>query len=231
MKSKHWFTTAYNKFNEAVYGQVSLFLILVLLFAVGCLIMNDSSETTIQKLYGFVRLSSELALWFVIGNLIYGLYSLIKRRKIKDFRMYLIWLTIILIVSLPYIPKLFGHRSTQIGNFYEARTYTEKYIVYMSKAPKTNENRKVYTLSAHISRFEEEVGTDTTTHYITGERDERPVERLCYHINKLYFDNGGYIDFSYTDSYLTILILNEEVEVTDNEGNIYYITLTAQKSS
>ncbi len=169
--------------------------------------------------YYFLRNIFEAAFLFFIILTITFTVSLFKR-KIKELsKVFFISWCITLLLSLPYMPRLLGYGTTQIGDFYEYSEYTENYIVYLSREPKEIKNRKQYTLTAEISRYEDKIG----------ETDEgRDITTLNYHINYLYFNNGGYLYFG-SDS--TILYLNKETKVTDYNDDTYYITLTDQKSN
>ena len=122
-----------------------------------------------------------------------------------------------LLLSVPYIPILFKCETTQIGDFYEAEDYTEYYYVLMSREPENKIGRKVYTLPAEIER-----------------RYDENEERHCYHINYLYFPNGGYLsfdyDFAYEEPNCSTVQKDKETEVTDYHGDVYYITLTTEKA-
>lgn len=95
----------------------------------------------------------------------------------------------------------------------------------MSRDPETEPNRNAYTLPAEIERREDYVGAVKV-----GNGEYEDIETLSYHINYLYFPNGGYLSFDYYEAYenpeYCIVILNKERKVTDYKGNEYYITLT-----
>ena len=140
------------------------------------------------------------------------------------------------VLSIPRIPVLFGHQTTQIGDFYEAKEYTEKYYVIMSREPENVHNRKQYTLPATIERRKDySYTTEVSEDYYFQEHGGDDVYVLNYHITHLYFPNGGYLVFDYDealeDSELTDIELNKETEVIDYHGDYYYITLTNKKVS
>ena len=151
------------------------------------------------------------------------LYRLIRKRYEKRRMFYVVWV-LFLILSLPHIPVLFGYETTQIGDFYEANEYTEEYYVIFSREPKSNTNRKQYMLPAQIERRYTYEGTTDDGHEIYD---------LNYHINYLYFSNGGYLSFDYDYAYeepsCSAVVVNRESEVTDYHGKTYYVTLTDEK--
>lgn len=142
-------------------------------------------------------------------------YTSVKHKSLTQNRALYILLVISLILAIPYTPKAFGYKTTDIGDFYEADTYTEKYYVIMSRDSEDVENRKEYTLPAKI------------------ERRYNVYNELRYYINRLYFPNGGYLVFDYDealeDSERTDIELNKETEVIDYHDDCYYITLTDKK--
>ena len=130
----------------------------------------------------------------------------------------------VFLTSIPHVPFLFGYGTTQIGDYYEKSAYTETYTVIMSREPENITTRKAYTLPAEIERRKDYL-------YTTEDYDE--VYDLAYHINYLYFPNGGYLSFSYDEAYenpeYCLLEPNKERRVTDYHGDEYYITLTTEK--
>lgn len=152
------------------------------------------------------------------------LYVLKNRKTPKSKKFYLLWI-ISFLFSLPHIPFLFDYETTNIGGFYEGSQYKEKYIVLMSREPQSVVNRKIYTLPAEIERRSDHSGVIEVGN---GEYEE--LEALNYHINYLYFPNGGYLSFDYDEAYESpeycVVILNKERKVTDYKGNEYYVTLT-----
>lgn len=157
------------------------------------------------------------------------LCELFQKHVIKNKLFYGVWI-FFLLLSIPHIPVLFGYETTQIGDFYEAKEYTEKYYVIMSRQPKEKENRKAYKLPAEIERvFDYSYTTDVDEDYYSQEHGGQDVYVLNYHINHLYFSNGGYLSFD-EPSY-SMLQVEKESEVMDYHGDTYYITLTKEKSS
>ena len=156
------------------------------------------------------------------------LYRLFRKRVIKKKLFYTVWI-LLLLLSIPHIPVICGYETTQIGDFYEAQEYKEKYYVTMSRQPNDKENRKVYTLPAEIERsLDFSYTTDIYEDYYSQEHGGEDVYTLNYHITRLYFPNGGYLTFDYY-SENSILQVEQEAEVIDYHGNIYYITLTKEK--
>ena len=126
------------------------------------------------------------------------------------------------------MPVLFGYETTQIGDFYEAEEYTEKYYVIMSRQPKEQENRKEYTLPADIERsLDYSYTTNVTEDYYSQEHGGEDIYASGYHIKKLYFPNGGYLVFD--EPIDSTLCVEQEAEVLDYHDDIYYITLTKNK--
>ena len=159
-----------------------------------------------------------------IGLCIIFFDRLIFKRVIKGKVFYVAWL-LFFVLSIPHIPVLYGYETTQIGDFYEAREYKEKYFVVMSRKPEDIEDRKQYTLPAEIERRLTYEGSDD---------NGNDFYSLNYHINYLYFPNGGYLSFDYDYAYeeagRTSVKVNKETEVVDYHGDEYYITLTKEKA-
>lgn len=171
---------------------------------------------------------------FVILSIIF-LYDLIHKHLIKR-KIFYFALALFFIFSTPHIPILCKYETTQIGDFYEAREYTAKYYVIMSKEPETNPNRKVYTLPAEIERrLDYEGSTEAYEDYYFQEHGETDIYVLNYHINYLYFSNGGYLNFDYDNAYdnpdLTKVIPDKEISCIDYKDDTYYITLTTKKAT
>lgn len=161
------------------------------------------------------------------------IYRLIRRKNVKNNMFYIIG-GLFILLSLPHIPVLCGYETTQIGDFYEAREYTEKYYVVMSREPESVQNRKKYTLPAEIERRTDYLyTTEVYEDYYFQEHGGNDIYRLAYHINYLYFPNGGYLTFVYDEVYenpeYSTVLLNQETKVTDYYDNDYYITLTSEK--
>jgi hypothetical protein len=191
--------------NETEKTTFILSLYLTIVFAIPLLFVlpyMPFSEwvLSISKMCFFVYVV--LAVLFVISSL--------KKKSINKVLCF--FMTLYMLLSTPYTPVLFGYKTTQIGDFYEAKSYTEKYYVIMSREPEHKSNRKAYTLPALI------------------ERDlEHATEYDEYHINYLYFPNGGYLTFDTCEPEHNGIYPNEEVSVYDYHGDEYYITLTKQK--
>ena len=139
------------------------------------------------------------------------------------------------ILSIPYVPRLFGYETTRIGDFYEAEEYTERYYVLMSREPENNPARKVYHLPAKIERRYDYVGTSDIVEDMYGQKyGGEDIYYSNYHILYLYFPKGGCInfdyDYAYEDDEITKLIPNKETECEDSKGKTYYITLTKEKA-
>ena len=162
-------------------------------------------------------LNASSSFFFCFGVLgIIFLYRLIRKKVIKNKLFYIAWILFFLL-SIPHIPVLCGYETTQIGDFYEAKEYKEKYYVIISRQSKEHNNRKVYTLPAEVVRsldFSHATETDD-------------VYTLNYHINYLYFPNGGYLYFD--EPTYSIIQIGQESEVIDYHDDSYYITLTKNK--
>ena len=187
------------------------------------------------KLY-YIKIICDTSFYVFCVCAIWYIYNLIKTKTFYKGRNFLITLSISFLLAIPHIPVLCGYETTNIGDFYEAREYTAKYYVIMSREPDINVDRKAYTLPAEIERRLDE-GVETfhsTTYYLDGETYEQGVDALNYHINYLYFPNGGYLTFNYDEAYenpeYSILLLDKETKVTDYHGDEYYITLTKKKA-
>lgn len=159
---------------------------------------------------------------FVILSVLW-LYRLIRNKRERRRCFYVVW-AVYLMLSLPHIPVLFGYETTQIGDFYEAREYTEEYYVIFSRKPQSDTSRKQYMLPALIER---------RLDYIDMTEDGHDICDLNYHINYLYFSNGGHLSFDYDGAYedaeRSAVILGQETKVEDYHGDTYYVTLTDEK--
>lgn len=212
------FTYARNKINKKyennnALSKVFIWLIIVALsfeLYVFLLTMNDMPLNNV-----IINISKDFFFWFIILGIIF-IFGLLRKCVIKIKLFYVVWILAFLL-SLPQMPVLFGYETTQIGDFYEAKEYTEEYYVIMSRQPQDKESRKAYTLSAEIER---------SLDYLC-ETDGHEVYELNYHINQLYFTNGGYLVFD--EPNYSIVQVGHESEVTDYHNNTYYITLTKEK--
>ena len=212
---------------------IGLFLLGLNLFFALCII---GKYPFVEQWYFFIHTITETAFYTTVCLAASFLWSVIKREiKQKSTAFYISWLLAFLL-CIPHIPVLCNYETTDIGSYYEATEYTAKYYVIMSREPETNPNRKAYTLPAEIERRLDE-GAETfhsSTYYLDGETYEQDVSTPSYHINYLYFPNGGYLTFTYDEAYeepdRTDLLLNEETMVADYHGDEYYITLTNKKA-
>lgn len=208
------------------------------LFVFNLLISVFSVERFSPRTWLFLLLQNlfQTAFYATIILTISFVLSLFKRmHKQHSKAFYISWL-LAFVLCIPHIPVVCGYETTNIGDFYEAGEYTAKYYVIMSREPNSETNRKAYTLPAEIERrSDEHVETyKTATNYLDGETYEQEVSVLNYHINYLYFPNGGYLVFNYDEAYenpeYSILLLDAETKVTDYYGDDYYITLTSKKA-
>lgn len=197
---------------------VCVFLILLFLHGIKDTPMNILILNNLECVYyGFIFM------------FIRFLYRLIRNNMIRSGIFYAIWI-FSFILSIPYIPTLFGYETTQIGDLYEAREYTANYYVIMSREPETAKDRKIYTRPAEITRqidykYTTAMRTDSYTQQEYGGDD---IYGFAYHIKCMYFLNGTRLDFS-TDDNNSVIYLNKETKVTSTSGKDYYITLTGKK--
>ena len=193
--------------------------IAVIVFAFyACLIWSDNTPLNIIIL----NVSEGFFFCSVVLGIIW-IYRIISKKLIKRRIFYIVW-GLFFTLSIPHIPVLFKYETTQIDDFYEAREYTENYYVIYSKKPQSNTDRKQYMLPAQIERRYDYLGTTD---------DGYDMLDLNYHINYLYFSNGGYLSFDYDGAYedpsYSTVILGQEVAVIDSHGDTYYVTLTDEK--
>ncbi len=177
----------------------------------------------------------EIAFWCFVISIINIVYSWIKNKKLAFKPSFYVYLLLFFLFSIPYLPRLFGYKTTQIGNLYEASAYTETYLVTMSRKPEDEEPRKEYTLPAQIYRQSDYDHTTRIRDNFYGEQTGgHDIYSLNYHIRYLYFPDGGFLSFDYDEAYdnphLTIIIPNKETKVIDYKGDEYYITLTKEKA-
>lgn len=127
------------------------------------------------------------------------------------------------ILSSPFVfDKI---QNTNIGSFLEKNTYCEQYYVYIRN---NSEYSKAYRCKADICRGD--YGYDS----YTDEGEETfVVQGNGYFLEKVYWDNGGYLIFTDDDlSEFTSsarLYPGKETLVTDRHDNDYYVTLTTEK--
>ena len=204
-------------------GAVFAFVLLVFLFGI----------RNIPLKILFLNLTKSFFGCFVF-MLLFFLYRLLRKRVIKSKIFYFLCL-FFFILSIPYIPRLFGYETTQIGDFYEAEEYTEGYYVLMSRESESNPARKVYRLPAKIERRYDYVGTSEITEDMYGQiHGGDDLYYSNYHILYLYFPNGGSLNFDYDYAYedyeITKLIPGKEMRCEDSKDETYYITLTKEKA-
>lgn len=203
-------------------GAVFILVAVIFLYGINEIQLNFLILNSIETFFTYFSVLS-----------IYFIYRLLRKKIIKNKLFYLVW-GIFFLLSISYIPVLFNYESTQIGNLYEANEYKEKYYVIMSREPEQNLNRKVYTLPAEIERRKDYLyTTEIKEDYYGQSYGGNEVYMFNYHINYLYFPNGGYLYFDYDKAYeepeLTLLKVGKETKVEDYKENQYYITLTKNK--
>ena len=205
--------------------KVEIFLIIAAILFETCIFFYNIDDTPLNIL--LINTSKDCFAYFTLLGVAF-IYCLIRKNAIKSKLFYIVWITTLLL-SIPQMPVLFGYETTQIGDFYEAKEYTEEYYVIMSRQPKEVKNRKVYMLPAKITRMMDySYTTDVHEDYYSNEHGGQDVYALTYHITRLNFANGGYLKFN-CDSSDSIVQVREETEVIDSHDDIYYITLTKEK--
>lgn len=114
------------------------------------------------------------------------------------------------VISILCVSFYFGAGNTQIGSIFEKHNYQEKYYVYVTENTKQS---KRYKIPADIYRIRGSVGDYT------------------YFVQKIYWPNGGYIDFTDNDNIIGEKVIPlKEIEVDfSSEHNPIYITLTTEK--
>ena len=104
-------------------------------------------------------------------------------------------------------------QSTEIGSVFEKQKY--KTSVYVNLFP-YNDESKNYRLKADIE------SSMTFEELLRGDR--------YYKLEKIHFNNGGYITFDNIDwDKENTLILNKQVYFRDDKDNSWYIELTKEK--
>ncbi len=178
--------------------------------------------------YDFAKCMTDGAFVASLGLLVAFLYNVIKRKK--NSRTHLATLVVCLAVGSFNIPFLLNIGTTQIGDYYELTEYKEYYYVEFSREPKSKPNRKVYTLPAEIVRSRDYSGkTPVKEDYYGNEYGGHEIYTSNYHINYLFFSNGGWLYFG--DEEDNWVLIDKEVELCDYYDNTYYITLTKEKAN
>lgn len=221
MKIKKIFLSWWKTLSEDVQEAFTV-IIFELAFIIFLCLIKLGHYTPKELLYFFFKATFEIAFYDFLVLTISFIISIFKKKKYSKV-FYISWL-LAFMMSFLHLPRILNIGTTQIGAFYELPQYTESYIVYMSDKPQTADERKVYKLSAEITRAEE----------VVYETDEgREIYGLNYHLNKLYIPGGNVLNFESDIGYdSTILTPNKETEIDDFESdNTYYITLTTIRSS
>ncbi len=148
-------------------------------------------------------LSAECGLIALFATVAVVSYS-IQKKIFYGTKKGIIICIILTIIGAPSAWLFFGGGIEHPGALFEKSEYQGTYIVAMSRKPETENSRTVYYLPAHISKF----------------------SGVFYHIDKLYFNNGGYLTFEEEN----IVFLDKEVKIYDYKGDRYYITLTTEKA-
>ena len=221
--------------SRSVLIGITIYMGILLLVSFGSILPRLDERTALESCFSFIRLASELGFWcfaFVAVTTILDILSSVikckaENKRFKDVKVSLLLCMIFLILSVPHLPSVFSYEVEQIGHFYEPAEHKGNYVVYMSKEPQSKRNRQVYTLPAEIERIEDYDGSITHRNNLTGEETDYEITSLNYHINYLWFRNGGYLYFMESDN--SVVIPDKEVKLKDSHDDTYYITLTKEK--
>lgn len=155
-----------------------------------------------------------------IGYLTLFLYAVGHPYKFKDFKTYIkeetksvaiagkLWFFILtqIVVLISIVGMFDCIGNTQIGSFFEKRSYTESYYVLVNTSTETP---KFYKTAAIVSRRED---------------NESIYSKCSYYLDKICFSNKQVVKYYGEDK----LKLNEEVVLTMADEN-WTIILTDEK--
>lgn len=179
-----------------------------------------------------------LAFIALIINVVYLYYILIRRKheSASEFFGANSLLTkpgVIVIIEVVFVLGVFFSKpiyskleNTNIGSFFEKESYKECYYVYIRPNDKY---QKSYRVKADIIK-----GSYGYFDY-NDDGDEIYVSLgNGYFLEKIYWDNGGYITFLNEGDYPTVveharLYPGKENRVTDENDKEYFVTLTSEK--
>lgn len=176
------------------------------------------------------------SLYMILVELLYVIYIIKWRKqgkslescvgKIFSKKKGILLCQILIVVGILSSPFVFSKfQNTNIGSFLEKESYREQYYVYIRSNKKQS---KSYRCKADICRGN--YGYDS----YTDEGEETfVVQGNSYFLEKVYWDNGGYLMFT-DDDWIEFtssarIYPGKETLVTDYHGNDYYITLTNEK--
>ena len=224
-----FFKVCKNFANQDIKTALFVVMIIVAIPVIILLKNYDEYKTFKEIAYMFAKSISSSCLDVSILMIVCFVYNVFKRHKTS--RVLYVSLILSLVVGSFHIPFVLGIGTTQIGDYYELTEYTEYYYVQMSRNPETDANRKVYTLPAEICRSEDFEGyTEIKEDFYGNTYGGRETYKTNYHINYLYFNNGGYLCFSDNDPERNAVVLNKEIKIQDYHDETFYITLTANKA-
>lgn len=188
----------------------------------------------LAKLFKIFRvLVSTIAIYAAIMDCFYVYYLLRGRKTDKQLSSYVgnffsqrngILLCIMFsILGFILSPQVFDKfENTNIGGFLEKETYREQYYVYIRNDDKFS---KSYRVKADI--YKGSYGYET---YADDGEDSSVVKGNGYFLDKIYWNNGGYLIFHNSDGFSGArLYPGQEAKVTDYHGFDYYVTLTTEK--
>lgn len=214
------FFSAYNKSLDGNKKAAVIVSIIVVAFSFFLALFDFSEHNNIRTFFiDFFKMISESAFTVSIPLLLCFLFNVVMRKKSN--RALYASLVVALTFGCFHLPFVLNIGTTQIGDYYELPEYKEYYYVQLSRKPKSNTDRKVYTLPAEIERTRD-------YEYTTDKGHE--VYATNYHINYLFFSNGGWLYFGDEEPEENAVLLETEVEMEDYHNNTYYITLTKEKA-
>lgn len=189
--------------------------------------LSENLITTI-KILGFIAL---------VINIAYVYYLIFRRKDMtvseffgasffsKPIAIFIIELFFVLGILLSD-PVYSRFENTNIGSFFEKESYRECYYVYIRPDDKY---QKAYRVEADIIK-------GSYGYYDYNDEGHEIYVSLGngYFLEKIYWDNGGYLTFLDEGDYPTIvdharLYPGKETRVTDKYEETYYVTLTSEK--
>ena len=218
---KFWDKKIFEWDEKTVEEQLFMVAIFSAVLLVLVIFLRGIGDWPINKL--LLEAAENFFVYFIILCITF-LYRLMQKRIIRKKIFYVTWV-VFFILSLPYIPSLCGYGTTQIGEFYESNEYREQYFVYIRNNSK---QAKAYRCKADIYR-----GIYGYPSYTDEGEETFIVQSKGYFLEKVYWDNGGYLTFIDDDWIETTssarIYPGKETLVTDCHDNDYYVTLTTEK--
>ena len=108
-----------------------------------------------------------------------------------------------------------------IGSYWAKPNFTTKYIVKLSKSRDSN---KEYTLPAIVTVFSETIDIDYGQEDRWGQEISESYDEEYIMLEKVFFNNGGYLTFEECD-----LEIGNKIYCIDQEDEGWYIELTKEK--